>query len=142
MYDQPSALQLIEAAQVHLETNVIPALKAERKLYFQTLVAVNVLRVAQRELKLRPRHLKAEWARLNHLQEIDLPMPPIDEELAAALERRNRQLGADIRDAQYDPPNHQAALLAHLITTVQEQLEVSNPKFLQQLAEEDQRGKG
>ncbi|GIK66821.1 MAG: hypothetical protein BroJett018_46150 [Chloroflexota bacterium] len=140
MYDLPDASRLIEAVYQHLEMNIAPMLKADaaqRKLYFQTLVAINVLKVAERELVLRPRHLKAEWGRLNRLQEIDLHMPENSEELADLLARRNIQLCTDIRDGQYDSPENASALLAHLMMTVQEQLEVANPRFLQGLAAED-----
>lgn len=140
MYDQPDASHLIEAVHQHLELNIAPMLKADpaqRKLYFQTLVAINVLKVAERELVLRPRHLKAEWGRLNRLQEIDLPLAENIEELAEFLTRRNIQLCTDIRDGHYDGIENGGALLAHVMMNVQEQLEVANPKFLQGLAAED-----
>ena len=52
MIDRPTLAELIDAARMHMETNVIPAVREDRKLYFRTLVAINVLKIAERELEL------------------------------------------------------------------------------------------
>lgn len=127
MYDRPSLPELIAAARQHLESAVIPFTKTiHHKLYFQTLVAVNVLRVAERELALAGGHFQAEWSRLNMLLGDEVaPCDPL--ERAHALRRRNAALCAAIRSGQYDDS---AALFSHLKACATEQLEVANPKWL------------
>ena len=137
MYDLPKAHQLLQAAWMHLEQYVAPQLKHDRKLYFQTLVAINVIKVAERELQYAPAHLKAQWNRLNALQDIDLPLPGEWGEAVAALDIRNRELCYDIRAGRYDEPFLNATLFEHLLATTMEQLQVANPRHLQRLAEED-----
>ncbi|HRL13218.1 MAG TPA: DUF6285 domain-containing protein, partial [Aggregatilineales bacterium] len=65
MYDRPSAQALVEAARQHLENRVIAAVKGDPKLYFETLVAVNVLRIVERELALAPDQRTSEAASLS-----------------------------------------------------------------------------
>jgi len=136
VYDRPHAGELLEAAWHHLETLVIPALKHDRKLYFQTLVAINVLKVVAREQRYRPDHLKAQWNRLNAMQDVDLPLPREWEESLAALAIRNRELCYDIRAGRYDADFLRETLYQHLYATTLEQLQVANPRYLEQLAAE------
>ncbi len=134
MYDRPSAFELIEAARLHLEQQVLPVAKAaNHKLYFQTLVAVNVMKIVERELTLSSTHGRAEWSRLNMLLG-EQPLPPDSEALQLALKDRNAQLCAAIRAGAYDDNR---ALFSHLKATTIEQLEVANPKLLATLAAED-----
>lgn len=141
MYDRPTAHELINAAIMHFEAAVIPAVRADRRLYFQTLVAVNVLKIVGREMTLGRDHLLAEWGRLNALLG-DSVAPPAEPDAAQfALAARNAALCADLRAGKYDGAGaDQAALLAHLLATTVEQLAVANPKFLQTLAAEDAAG--
>lgn len=129
MNDRPTLEELIEAARMHLETHVIPAIKGDARLYFQTLVAVNVLRVAERELVVGYAHLQAEWRRLDQLEGGEQPVPASPAEALNALRARNAALAARIRAGDYDAES--GALFAHLLATVRESLEVANPKFLQ-----------
>ncbi len=129
MNDRPTLEELIEAARLHIETNVIPAVKGDARLYFQTLVAINVLRVAERELTHGWSHLQAEWRRLDHLEGEAQTIPASPTEAAEALRVRNAELCARIRAGEYDAES--AALFAHLQANVREALEIANPKFLQ-----------
>lgn len=126
MYDRPTAQELIEAARMHLEQAIIPAVKADRKLYFQTLVAINVLKIVEREMELGADHLQAEWDRISalgeHLTHTDLP-------------DANRMLSEEIRQGKHDIANRN--LFDHLKQTVVEQLQVANPRYLQKIAAED-----
>ncbi len=135
MYDRPNLPELIDAVRLHLETNVIPAVKSDPKLYFQTLVAINVLKIAQRETQLSWAHLRAEWDSLNALEAEDhhLPADPLD--ALTALDARNLILCEDIRQGLYD--DRRDALFQHLIAVTCAQLEVANPKFLQTITAED-----
>ena len=135
MYDRPNAAELINAVRGHLENQIIPAVKGDGKLYFQTLVAVNVLRVVERELNLAPDHLQAEWTRLDHLEEA-MEMPSDPRAAVSTLHDRNAQLCDNIRAGRYDG-EHKQALFEHLVATTIEQLQVANPKYLQALAQED-----
>ena len=66
MYDRPNTSELIDAVRGHLEANVIPlARETNRRLYFQTLVAINVLKIVERELQMGQAHALAEWESLN-----------------------------------------------------------------------------
>ena len=133
MYDRPNLSELIEAARLHMETAVIPAVKADRKLYFQTLVAINVLKIAERELLLGDAHAQAEWESLNTLEGVDTPIPNRLSDIKDALSERNAALSAAIRTGAYDD----TVLLHHLKMTTTNQLEVANPKYLEKLAYED-----
>lgn len=137
MYDRPTASELIEAARQHLEMNVIPAVKdINHKLYFQTLVAINVLRIVEREMALSTTHERANWERLDALLG-PKKQPDSREGWEAALSHRNAALCAAIRDGHYDDDE---ALFAHLMASTREQLEVANPKYLQALAAEEGAG--
>jgi hypothetical protein len=134
MYDRPTAAELIEAARLHLEQQVIPVAKAaHHKLYFQTLVAINVMKIVERELALSSGHRRAEWSRLNMLLG-EQPQPNDIATFDAALADRNAQLCTAIRAGAYDDNR---AVFSHLKATTSEQLEVANPKFLATLASED-----
>lgn len=137
MYDRPTINELIDAARMHLETAIIPAVRADRKLYFQTLVAINVLKIAGRELALAPQYAEAEWAGLNRLENRDAPAPANLADLQAAIHERNKLLCAAIRAGDYDGEARQSPLLAHVIATTTAQLEVANPRLLQTMAAED-----
>ena len=50
MTDRPTAVELIEATREYLEAEVLPSLDDPR-LRFRTLVAINALGIAQRELE-------------------------------------------------------------------------------------------
>ncbi|GAB4512829.1 MAG: DUF6285 domain-containing protein [Anaerolineae bacterium] len=135
MYDRPTLEELIEAARLHIESTVVPAVRGDAKLYFQTLVAINVLKIAGRELQLGDEHAHAEWERLNVLERVEQPIPSRLPEIKAALAARNAGLSTAIRAGVYDAdPN---ALFAHLKATVSAQLEVANPRFLKTLMDEE-----
>jgi hypothetical protein len=137
MYDRPTASELIEAARQHLEMNVIPAVKdINHKLYFQTLVAINVLRIVEREMALSTSHERAAWERLDALLGVK-KQPDSREGWEAGLAHRNAALCASIRSGNHDTDQ---ALFEHLMATTREQLEVANPKYLQALAAEDAAG--
>jgi hypothetical protein len=138
MNDRPSAPELIDAVRQHLESQVLPLAKREsHKLYFQTLVAVNVLRIVAREWALGGSYLLAEWQRLEAiLGQQDAPAR--DDALREALAARNAALCAAIRAGQHDEAS--PALWDHLKACASEQLSIANPKFLAALAQEDAAG--
>ena len=56
MADRPNALELIEAVNEFLSTEVLPA-AADHRLKFRTLIAMNALGIAHRELQSREQQL-------------------------------------------------------------------------------------
>jgi hypothetical protein len=133
MYDRPTAQELLDAARTHLETHVIPVIKGDRKLYFQTLVAINVLRIVERELGHYEAHLGAEWSRLRDLLQLDTPIPNNQRGLMTEVVAQNHLLAEAIRAGEYDSSQ---ALFDHLKATTTEQLEVANPLFLMKILAE------
>ena len=136
MYDRPTASELIEAARMHMEAAVVPAVRADRKLYFQTLVAINVLKIVEREIELGAEHAHAEWQRLNQLQGMEKPIPAQLSQIKAGISERNATLCAAIRDGDYDTAEKRQALFEHLQQSTVEQLLVANPRFLGKIQQE------
>jgi len=153
MYDRPNLRELIDAARLHLEQAIVPAVQADPRLYFQTLVAINVLKIAERELRLGQSHAQSEWRGLNALESPETdsgsptpslqqtanlePMPQDLHALHESLSRRNQNLSQAIRCGEYDAEERWGQLFAHVKVTTIAQLEVSNPRFLKNLAIED-----
>ena len=135
MYDRPSATELIEAARQHLESAVVPAVRADRKLYFQTLVAINVMKIVERELDLGAEHAQAEWQRLDAIVG-EAKMPARLPDIKAALTERNAALSAAIRTGEYDDGDRKQALFDHLQASTVEQLVVANPRLLEKMQQE------
>lgn len=138
MYDRPTLTELVNAALHHIESSLLPLAKeTNHKLYFQTLVALNVLKIAEREFNIRPYHLRAEWTRLHMVLGEDMPTIDNDDDLEVAIVQANKKLCERIRAGEFD---EDAALFEHLKARTIEQLEVANPKFLLAIREEDARG--
>lgn len=141
MADRPTLLELIDAVRGHLESQIIPAIKSDPKLYFQTLVAVNVLRVSEREVMLRYVHLGAAWTRLDALTDDSEPMPAHPADVEHAYAARERALCAAIRAGEYESGGRHAdqrrALFDHLMASTRDALAIANPKLLETLTGED-----
>jgi Domain of unknown function (DUF6285) len=131
MYDHPSAAELIAAARMQLEQQVIPSI-AEPRLRFQTLVAANVLAIVERELATGQTHMAAAWQRAADLHG-DTIDQPASEALHAAVVTQAQRLCADIRAGAYDDQPRSRALLAHLRRTAEEELLIANPRFLERM---------
>jgi len=136
MYDRPDIHQLLEAVKSYLQREVVPAVQADRKQYYQALVAINVLGMVEREMQMSVEHLHSEWSRLNFVQNVSTPLPTEIIEARAALAERNRKLCEEIGAGRYDYSPQRSALFEHLLVTTRAQLEVANPKFLQAIAAE------
>jgi|GEM_PF-1871851 len=140
MTDRPSLEQLLDAVRMHLETLVIPAIRAEPKLYFQTLVAVNVLKIAQREVAEGQTLSDTEWESLNVLTDEHIPQPVERGVAVEALIARNRTLSADIRAGKYDTPEALTRLAHHVESVVSGQLMLNAPHLAQRFRIEDDSG--
>lgn len=141
MAERPSLSEMLDAVRLHIETEVAPALKNDERLYDQTLAAINVLQIAERELEQRPTHQLLEWERLNAiaaLQDYCCPIPAYpSRDLEAKLEARTEVLSERIRAGEYDDEDSRCGLLGHLLMAAREELEIVNPKLLIALDEED-----
>lgn len=135
IYDRPTQSELIDAARMHLETGIIPAVKGDAKLYFQTLIAINILKIAARQTVYEWSNLCAGWDGLNTLEGVDISLPCDAREASAAMDQRQAILCAAIRAGSYD--DRTDALIPYLMLVTRAQLEVANPKFLETIDAED-----
>src|SRR5438045_961531 len=120
MFDHPTAAELIAAARMQMEQQVIPSI-TEPRLRFQTLVAANVLAIVERELAAGEAHLAAAWRRTASLQG-DAAELPAGKSLHAAVAAQARRLCADIRAGVYDDGPQRRELLRHLRRSAEEEL--------------------
>jgi hypothetical protein len=119
MPDRPSAAELCEAARGFLETEVAPILEDPR-LRFRTLVAINALAIAGRDLARGDEQAREEAALLGSLLRVPLPQgAPRDQArgLSAELCRRIRAGTAP------------AGTLEALRRIADWKLEVASPKY-------------
>ena len=131
MFDHPTAAELLAAARLQLERNVIPTL-ADPRLRFQTLVAANVLAIVERELAEGEPALAAAWRRMADLVE-SREVQPEGAALRAAVAEQSRVLCERIRAGAYDEGPARQALLAHLRATAAAELAVANPRYLERV---------
>jgi hypothetical protein len=136
MYDRPDLSEMLEAVATHLEHNIKDAVRHDRKLYFQTLVALNLLKIARREIELSHTHKITEWQRLNELQGQDIPFPDAEHDINRHIDLRRQQLCMDIRAGHFDEKTRWQTLLSQLLASAHQQLEVTNPDFLARLGAE------
>ena len=129
MHDRPTANELIAAARHFLECDLLPQL-SDARLRFQTLVAANVLSIAERELQSEESSLADEWkylaARLKGTQRA----PQSLADLKRMVRDGNRLLCERIRAGDFDEPARFRQLSAELRKWVERKLEVANPRYL------------
>ena len=113
--DRPDAAELVAAVREFLERDVMAA--TDGRVQFHTRVAVNVLNIVERELKLGPELEPGERARAAALLGHDAD--------AAALER---ELANGIRSGALD--DRLGEVRAHVRATVREKLLIANPAYL------------
>ena len=112
---RPDASELVAAVREFLERDVMTA--TEGRVQFHTRVAVNVLNVVERELKLGPGLEPTERARAVALLGHDGDVKALERELAAAI--RGGALDQRLDDVR-----------AHVRATVREKLLIANPAYL------------
>jgi hypothetical protein len=94
MHDRPTALELIEAVTEFLSTEALPA-ATDHRLKFRTLVALNALRIAARELQasnkllLEPAEVSELARRIRAGDVPDDALPLLKEHVAAKLRVSN-----------------------------------------------------
>ena len=112
--DRPSVPELLEAVREFLETEVQPSL--EGSVGFHTRVAVNVLKIVERELAEGPTLAAEEKARLVALLGHDGDLDGLANELIEA-----------IRAGRMDVTT--PGLTEHLRSTVMAKLAIDNPRY-------------
>jgi hypothetical protein len=125
MNDRPHAPELLAAARVFLESELLPTL-TDARLRFQTLVTANVLAIVERELLAEEEHLLAEWQMLAP----DEPAPLRMAALRQAVRAANERLCEQVRRGDFDEPARFGALCADVRGVVERKLEVANPRYL------------
>lgn len=119
MPNVPSAAELVEAVAEWIETALSPSLTGSDR--FHARVAVNTLRIVERELRAGPAHHQSDHlAFAAFLGRADLPADAEDE-LTAELVRRLRAGELDDRTAELLPVLHRYAV---------RKLAVGNPRYL------------
>jgi len=108
-HDVPTAAQLVEAVREFLERDVMEA--TEGRVQFHTRVAINALRMVERELELGPAQAAAHAGRLERLGVAD-----------------EAALAAAIRSGELD--DRRSEVVEALRATVRAKLEVSNPGYV------------
>jgi hypothetical protein len=136
MTDRPDLHALLDAVRLHLETNVVPSIRADPRLYFQTLVALNLLKIGQRELVQGAELLREEWIAIEELREEEIEMPEREDFLTSELNARRAALGTAIRTGKYDSPEMRMRLAGYLERIVGAQLTLNNPGLSARLAKE------
>lgn len=113
-HGRPRAAVLLSAIRRHLEETVQPALRDAQA--YENRVALNLVRMLERESQRGPADDAAELARLQALLGLQGDLPQLNEELCRRI--RDRELAMD------DP-----ALLAHLDELAYATLAVDNPSY-------------
>jgi hypothetical protein len=130
MNDRPTAAELIDAARLYLEKELLPALSDARQR-FQTLVAANVLAVAARELLTEEAALAEEHRALANLLGTSGEPPDGLGELRRAVRGQNEELCRRIQAGSFDDPDRWRDAAAVVRRLVVRKLEVANPRYLQ-----------
>jgi hypothetical protein len=134
--DRPTAAELIAAARHFLETELLPTL-ADARLRFQTLVAANVLSIAEREFQTEEEQLLEEWHWLASQLHEDGEPPPRLAALRQSVRDLNRRLCHEIGTGAYDEPAAFTEVAAHLRQFVERKLAVANPRYLAGFSRKD-----
>ena len=121
MQDRPAAGELLEALREFLERDILTAVEGRRQ--FHTRVAINVIRILEREWAQEPDALRAEWERLHVLVGAEGEPTP------QAVVDANRDLARRIRDGELDDRWDETFTLVR--ETIVDKLRIANPGWLQ-----------
>jgi hypothetical protein len=132
MQSHPAMSELLEAVHDLIEMRMLPA-ATDPDLRYRARIAAHLLEVAQRELRGRTERLVTELDRLDDL--LGTSRRGAGEDVArlqAALLEANRALCERIRAGAADSGPWRARVLAHVRTTVREQVAIDNPEELEE----------
>ena len=129
MQDRPTELELVEAVAQFLEDEVIPV-TTDSRLRFRLLIAINVLKIVERELTAGEAPLKLEWQQLVSLLGRPAQEPPLSvPALRVALQELNQELCRRIRAGETDG-RWGEAVFDHVYQVEIEKLRITNPRYL------------
>ena len=134
MTQVPNAATLLEAVRELLTDDIQPTIE-DRGLRFKLLIAANVLGIVERELRAGEKPLDAAIKRLEQLLELS---PAAAHTLAEKHTRRHeleQELCARIRAGDADEGAWAAQVQAHVMRTLVEELEFTNPRFLMRIGQ-------
>ena len=112
--NRPTKKELVEAVREFLENQIEPSVEGQAA--FHTRIAVNVLKIVERELEYGPMLDAEEKERLCHLLDQD-----------GDLEELNANLCEKLRDGSIDYTND--ALIDHLRRSTLGKLSIDNPEY-------------
>ena len=114
MMDQPSIIEIVDVVRDFLEKRAMPELKGHTA--FHARVAANALGIVSRELKLGPKSMGEEKARLSQLLGRE-----------GTLEELNRELCRQIRDGMIGLETK--GLKKHLDMTTRDKVAIDQPTY-------------
>ncbi len=130
MQDRPTLSEALEATRDFLAQELLPTL-TDPRLRYHLQIAINVLRIVEREAEGEDARLRAEHGALRALLGLPAAAPPED---PAALRREvleaNRALCDRIRQGDADAGPWRARVMAHVQAGVADKLAVNNPAVL------------
>ncbi len=110
----PSALKMVEAVRAFMEKDILKSAKG--RAAFDVRVAINALKIVERELEGGSKLDSDERKRLVQLLQHEGDLPALNEELAQAI----RQDTIDLS---------QAELFDHLLQTTMGKMQIDNPNY-------------
>src|SRR3972149_1966389 len=131
MLARPTALELLQALRDLPDREILPGL-ADARLKYQTLIAINALRMLEREVPDEAGRLRAEFGALQELLGRSRTDPPGDPALLrGCVLEANRELCERIRQGLADAGPWRQRVLAHVRSAVEEKLRINNPARLE-----------
>jgi hypothetical protein len=124
MQDRPTAAELLDAVREFLADEIMPLL-IDRRTRFRALVAVNALKILQREAEEETQHIRDEACALRVLLNSDAPLPDDADAQRQLVLDLNAELASRIRGGR--PP---ARTAEHLRRVGFAKLAVANPEYL------------
>jgi hypothetical protein len=130
MQDRPTIPEALQATRDFLAQDLLPTL-TDPRLRYHLQIAINVLRIVEREAEGEDARLRAEHRALRDLLGLPAAAPPED---PAALRREvleaNGALCDRIRRGDADAGPWRERVLAHVAARVADKLAVNNPAVL------------
>jgi hypothetical protein len=130
MQDRPTIPEALQAARDFLARDLLPTL-TDPRLRYHLQIAINVLRIVEREAEGEDARLRAEHGALRALLGLPAAAPPED---PAALRREvleaNTALCERIHEGAADAGPWRERVLAHVEARVADKLAVNNPAVL------------
>lgn len=129
MNDRPSAPELLAAVRLFLEGDLLKSL-TDSRLRFQTLIAANVLGIAEREWQQEEEQLEEEARVLGALLSHERPNTARVGDLRQTVLALNAELCRRIQAGTFDEPGRFKELGQILRQSLVRKLQIANPRYL------------